>query len=52
MKFFSTMTDAVQYLYEGVVRLFSPSSDEYPEVGVQPFEGEPNSSWIESGNDR
>lgn len=28
----------VQYFAEGFARIFSPSKDEYPEVGVQPFE--------------
>lgn len=33
--------DLVQYITEGFARIFSPNSDEYPEVGVQPFESEP-----------
>lgn len=52
MKLFSTLIDAVQYLSEGVVRLFSPSTDKYPEIGVQPFEGDPNSGWVESGGQK
>jgi hypothetical protein len=31
----------VQYITEGFARIFSPSDDEYPEVGVQPFDSEP-----------
>ena len=31
----------VQYLFEGVARIFSPTDDEYPLIGVQPFAGEP-----------
>ncbi len=31
----------VQYLFEGVGRIFSPTDDEYPLIGVQPFAGEP-----------
>lgn len=49
MKLFSKIAAAIQYLTEGVARIFSPSTDEYPETGVQPFEGEPNSGWVESG---
>ena len=32
----------MQYFTEAFTRIFGPSTDEYPEVGVQPFEGEPN----------
>lgn len=31
----------LQYLFEGVARIFSPTDDEYPLIGVQPFAGEP-----------
>lgn len=29
-------------LAEAVLRIFSPSNDDYPATGVQPFSGEPN----------
>lgn len=29
-------------LLKAVSRVFSPSDDNYPEIGVQPFSGEPN----------
>ena len=32
----------VDYLTEAFARIFSPSQDEYPEVGYQPYEGDPN----------
>lgn len=38
----------LQYLFEGVARIFSPTDDEYPVIGVQPFAGElqkPGESW-------
>jgi hypothetical protein len=35
------LQNAVQYFTEAFARVFGPSTDEYPEVGVQPFEGEP-----------
>ena len=30
-----------RYVYDAFVRIFSPRDDDYPETGVQPFEGEP-----------
>lgn len=35
------LQNAVQYFTEAFARVFGPSTDEYPEVGLQPFEGEP-----------
>lgn len=32
----------IQFVSEAVLRIFSPKNDQYPETGVQPFEGEPN----------
>lgn len=32
----------VQYFTEAFARIFGPSTDEYPEVGVQPFGGDPH----------
>ncbi len=31
----------VQYFTEAFARIFGPSTDEYPEVGTQSFEGDP-----------
>lgn len=31
----------VQYISEAVTRIFGPSDDAYPAIGVQPFAGEP-----------
>ena len=42
-----TLKDIIQYITEGFARIFSPTDDEYPAIGVQPFEGEeyiPNST--------
>lgn len=39
-----TLKNIVQYLTEGFARIFSPTDDEYPAIGVQPFEGEIYSS--------
>lgn len=41
MKIFTWMQDTVQYLWDGVSRLFQPTDDDYPQTGVQPFSGEP-----------
>lgn len=35
-----TVKNIVQYLAEGFARIFSPTDDEYPTIGLQPFEGE------------
>lgn len=32
--------ETIQYLWKGTVRIFSPTDDDYPKTGVQPFEGE------------
>ena len=38
----SRMTDSVvQYIIEAMTRIFGPSDDAYPFIGVQPFSGEP-----------
>jgi hypothetical protein len=40
MRIRDALQNWVQYFAEGFARIFSPSKDEYPEVGVQPFESE------------
>ncbi len=35
-----TLKNIVQYLTEGFARIFKPSDDQYPAIGIQPFEGE------------
>jgi hypothetical protein len=35
------LADAVEYLTEAFLRIFSPDNDQYPQVGMQPFEAEP-----------
>jgi hypothetical protein len=47
MNVIKSLRDMLQYLSEGVSRIFSPSKDEYPEIGVQPFDGEPYSEWVD-----
>jgi len=52
MNIFKMTADVLQYLSEGVARLFSPLNDQYPNIGVQPFEGEPLSEWVEVSQTR
>lgn len=47
MKIFGLVVDAIQYVSEGVSRIFSPRDDQYPETGVQPFDGDPFSEWVD-----
>ena len=30
-----------KYVTEAFARIFGPNEDEYPNIGIQPFEGEP-----------
>ncbi len=44
------LASLAQYISEAVARIFSPTDDEYPNTGVQPFEGEaykekPGADW-------
>jgi hypothetical protein len=40
MNLINMLRDGVQYIVEGFLRIFSPDRDEYPVIGLQPFEGE------------
>jgi hypothetical protein len=31
----------IQYIASAATRIFSPTDDNYPETGIQPFEGDP-----------
>lgn len=41
MKIFTWMQDTVQYVWDGVSRLFKPTDDDDPKSGVQPYSGDP-----------
>lgn len=43
MKLVEKIRDFLKFVSEGVTRIFSPTEDEYPKTGVQPFEGDPPS---------
>lgn len=44
MKF---MDDLNSFFAEAIARIFSPSDDAYPSVGVQPYSGEPFHGEVE-----
>ena len=37
----------VRYLLEGFNEIFRPNDEDYPSIGVQPFEGESSSEWVD-----
>ncbi len=39
MNLSKSLTNVMRYVSEAAIRLFSPSDDNYPNTGVQPFEG-------------
>ncbi|MEG4284776.1 isochorismate synthase [Microcoleus sp. A006_D1] len=39
MNLSKSFANAMRYVSEAAVRIFSPSDDNYPNSGVQPFEG-------------
>lgn len=49
MNFSKSMSDAIEYLMAAFARIFAPTDDAYPLIGVQPFEGDPykGSRWAE-----
>ncbi|AFY75800.1 MAG: hypothetical protein IGR93_10030 [Hydrococcus sp. C42_A2020_068] len=41
MKLLKDLQQVIQNIWLSILRIFSPRDDDYPETGVQPFEGEP-----------
>jgi hypothetical protein len=39
MNLSKSLTNVMRFVSEAVIRLFSPTDDNYPNTGVQPFEG-------------
>lgn len=37
-----TSRRAMRYVSDAVLRVFSPSDDNYPKTGVQPYSGDPS----------
>lgn len=46
MNILKRLNDVILYLSEGVAILFSPSHDDYPNIGLQPYDGDPYSEWL------
>jgi hypothetical protein len=44
MKVNLLLVHLIQYITEAFARIFSATDDQYPLVGVQPFEGDPYQS--------
>lgn len=42
MKVPKVFNDLIQYFSGAISRIFGLNDDQYPNIGVQPFEGEPN----------
>ncbi len=42
MNIFQKLQQGFQRLWEGIVKNFSPKDDNYPQSGVQAYEGEPS----------
>jgi hypothetical protein len=48
LSFFGSALDGLtQYFVDPIARIFGPSDDNYPAIGVQPFEGEPFAQRVE-----
>jgi hypothetical protein len=41
MKISELISNCLKYVSEAVARIFGPDDDAYPNVGVQPFDGDP-----------
>jgi polygalacturonase len=50
MNIFKWMGEVIDYLSEGATALFSPNRDQYPNIGVQPFNGDPYSEWVSNSD--
>ena len=48
LSFFGSALDGLtQYFVDPIARIFGPSDDNYPAIGVHPFDGEPFAQRIE-----
>jgi hypothetical protein len=47
MGIFDRIRETLRYVSEAVMSIFRPA-DEYPKIGVQPFDGDPYSEWLET----
>ncbi|MFH7030390.1 MAG: nicotinate phosphoribosyltransferase [Heteroscytonema crispum UTEX LB 1556] len=44
--FFKMIASITQYISEAAMRIFAPTDDAYPIIGMQPFTGEPYKKGI------
>lgn len=51
MNIFNVLGNALRYVSEGATAFFMPNRDEYPNIGVQPFSGDPYSEWVSASDD-
>lgn len=40
MSIYTNAQKTLEYLVEAALEVFSPDHDDYPNIGIQPFEGE------------
>jgi hypothetical protein len=40
MKLWESIKNSIGYVSDAIGRIFGPNDDEYPNTGVQPFEGD------------
>ncbi len=48
MKIIQGLQNLINSITEGFARIFGPDKDQYPNIGVQPYEGEPNTKSDET----
>ncbi|MBO1350528.1 MAG: isochorismate synthase [Hormoscilla sp. GUM202] len=41
-----SMNELIQYLVEAFNEIFRPNGEDYPSIGVQPFDGDIYSQWV------
>lgn len=41
MTIYKMLANIIQYISEAAMRIFGPTDDAYPIIGVQPFTGDP-----------
>lgn len=47
MKVYQKISGLVKYILEGFNEIFRPNDKDYPAIGVQPFESESASEWVD-----
>jgi len=47
MKLMKMMNELNSFFAEAIARIFSPNQDAYPNVGIQPYSGDPIEAQVE-----